>query len=361
MKQLAIIGAGMAGLAAARALSRHTITITLYEKSRGVGGRNATRRVDRCLIDHGAQYLKTPTPELHHLVTTCRDATGAPAYDIGRPVWTFDADGRVTEGDPTQNAEPKWSWPCGVNTLARAMATGLDVRTGVQVQRIVHRASSPPYTLFDAMGQVVGQADAVLLTAPAPQTDAIITASALDQLLQDSLHVELTRARYRRILSVAIAYGCRPEVPWYALVNSDRQHPVSWLGCEHAKAGHAPAGVGLLIVQMAHEFTVAHWDEVAKGTYGEHGALLPTVLTQVHAHIQALVGSDLGAPIWANVQRWRYALPDSNADFGRLNHTESGLFFAGDYVAGQGRVHLAIESGWRVADVIGHYLSKGDT
>jgi hypothetical protein len=28
------------------------------------------------------------------------------------------------------------------------------------------------------------------------------------------------------------------------------------------------------------------------------------------------------------------------------------LFFAGDYTAGQGRVHLAIEQGWRVAEVI---------
>ncbi|PMP81742.1 MAG: FAD-dependent oxidoreductase, partial [Roseiflexus castenholzii] len=42
---LAIIGAGMAGLSAARELrQRHPdLSITIYEKSRGVGGRVATR------------------------------------------------------------------------------------------------------------------------------------------------------------------------------------------------------------------------------------------------------------------------------------------------------------------------------
>ena len=33
-----------------------------------------------------------------------------------------------------------------------------------------------------------------------------------------------------------------------------------------------------------------------------------------------------------------------------------GLYFAGDFIAGQGRVHLAIESGWRTADRMLHDL-----
>ena len=55
---------------------------------------------------------------------------------------------------------------------------------------------------------------------------------------------------------------------------------------------------------------------------------------------------------WSDAQRWRYALPAGQADFARLNGTGSGLYFAGDFTAELGRVHLAIESGWRAAELI---------
>ena len=55
--RVAIIGAGLAGLAAARSLQNNGINVTLFDKSRGPGGRMATRRVDELAFDHGAQYF----------------------------------------------------------------------------------------------------------------------------------------------------------------------------------------------------------------------------------------------------------------------------------------------------------------
>ena len=69
-------------------------------------------------------------------------------------------------------------------------------------------------------------------------------------------------------------------------------------------------------------------------------------------------GEDARAPLWCDVQRWRYALPDTSADFATLNASGSGLFFAGDYMSGPGRLHLAIESGWRVASLIERMLDE---
>ncbi len=54
---VAVIGAGMAGLAAARILSEAGVRCTLFDKSRGVGGRMSTRRAGDLQFDHGAQYF----------------------------------------------------------------------------------------------------------------------------------------------------------------------------------------------------------------------------------------------------------------------------------------------------------------
>ncbi len=352
MKRIAVIGAGVAGLAAAKLLVRYGFDVTLYEKSRGVGGRVVTRYVNGCRFDHGAQVVKTPSTRLLQLVTTGVVDGLAGAYNISRPVWTFDADNTVAEGNPVQNADPKWTWTGGAVTLSRAMAAGLHIHYGARVHNIA--ATPRCYILHNAEGHALCEAEAVLLTPPAPQAAELIAESSIAQDLQETLLRLLTQVSYRRCLSVALAYARRPSVPWYALVNSDRRHALAWLGCEHDKPEHAPATLGLMIAQMSTDFSITHWDDAEKGTYGEHGSTLPPYMLEIHDYVQTLVGDDLGRPLWANLQRWRYSQPniDSSATFDSLNSTESGIYFAGDYIEGIGRVHQAIECGWRVAEQI---------
>jgi predicted NAD/FAD-dependent oxidoreductase len=347
---LAIIGAGVAGLAAAQALRsrRPEIDITIYEKSRGVGGRAATRRVEGYSFDHGAQYAKAPTPAIEQLYTT--DLAAQEPVDIGLPVWIFDGTGQIGEGDPAQNADPKWTFRSGISALGKGLARGLTVRTEVRVATLVPLAAGG-YTLHDADGAVLGQADAVLLTPPGPQTAEIIAASPLDATLKAGLLEALRPATYRRCLSLTFAYAVRPALPWYAMVNIDRQHPVSWLAAEHAKPGRAPSNMGLLTAQMAPGWSTLHYDEAQAGTFAQV-ADAPAFVQEAERLVQALVGQSLGQPLWANLQRWRYALPDGHADGDVLNGTGSGLFFAGDYTADLGRIHLAIEEGWKVAERI---------
>jgi predicted NAD/FAD-dependent oxidoreductase len=353
--RLAIIGAGLAGLAAARALRerRPELAITIYEQSRGLGGRAATRRREGFTFDHGAQYAKAPTPDLKRLLTS--ELPAANLVDIGQPVWVFDRAGVIAEGDPAQNADPKWTYRDGLSRLGELLGAGLDIRREVRVGRIGqrtndegpsaeanHKLSSSGYELFDIQQQKIGQADLVLFTPPAPQTAEILAASDFDSDARAALLAELARATYRRCISVALAYARPIERPFYALVNADRAHPISWLALEHAKGpDRCPPGHSLLLAQMAAGWSRDQWEAPAD-------ALERLVAQQA----SALLGENLGTPLWSDVQRWRYALPDSGADFDILNARGSRLFFAGDYIAGQGRIHLAIESGWRAARAI---------
>ena len=56
IRQVAVIGAGIAGLACTTTLAQAGIGVTLLEKARRPGGRVATRRVDGLSFNHGAQF-----------------------------------------------------------------------------------------------------------------------------------------------------------------------------------------------------------------------------------------------------------------------------------------------------------------
>lgn len=70
---IAIVGAGLAGLACARELTAAGVAVTLFDKSRGVGGRSSTRRVTLAdgtalSFDHGAQYFTVREANFRRLV-----------------------------------------------------------------------------------------------------------------------------------------------------------------------------------------------------------------------------------------------------------------------------------------------------
>jgi renalase len=331
---IAIIGAGIAGLTAAWTLRDEAV---LFEKSRGLTGRAATRWYDRpagrVYVDHGAQFIRTEAPALHSLMLT--DLPGDELTDISDPVWTFNAAGVISEGDPAQNRQPKWSYRRGLATLGRLMAerAALRIHTSTRIASVDIDARGR-FTVTDSEGQSAGDFSQLIIAIPAGQAADLIAASRLPTAERATLESGLREAAYRRCLSVTLGFD-RSLIarPYYALLNTDRAHAISWLGLEHAKPGHAPSGQGVLVVQMSGAYSTTRWDAAA-----------PELSREVAALASALLGEDLTAPDWSDVQRWRYSQPEALADPGSLNSVIDGLWFAGDYLRG-GRLHLAAETG----------------
>lgn len=92
-----VVGAGLAGLACARELSRRGQDVLVVEASDGVGGRVRTDRVDGFLLDRGFQVLNTGYPEvrrtvdldalnLRHLDDAVTVRTGGRLHRVGNPL-----------------------------------------------------------------------------------------------------------------------------------------------------------------------------------------------------------------------------------------------------------------------------------
>src|SRR5215213_1098128 len=147
---IAIIGAGIAGLTAAHTLSSDDVT--LFEKSRGLTGRAATRWYERAgrriYVDHGAQYAMTEGLTLHDLMLS-----ELPRYelvDVRRPVWTFDYQNRIAEGDPVRNTSSKWTYRRGLASLGRLIQekSSLTIKRQAHI-KCIRRETSGRYTIVD--------------------------------------------------------------------------------------------------------------------------------------------------------------------------------------------------------------------
>jgi phytoene dehydrogenase-like protein len=80
-----VIGAGLAGLAAARTIQTSGHSVIVVEASDAVGGRVRTDNVDGFLLDRGFQVILTAYPELDTQVDM--DALDVQAFDPGALVW----------------------------------------------------------------------------------------------------------------------------------------------------------------------------------------------------------------------------------------------------------------------------------
>jgi renalase len=311
--------------------------VTLFEESQDVGGRATTHKRQGFIYDHGAQYIKGGSPVSSALISGRFYADDL--IDIDKPVWVFDGQGNIAEGDPLQNAGAKWNYRSGLIALAKRMAEGLDMRLATRIGYVQQMATG--WSVFDHAGRSVGDYERLLITIPAPLAIDLVEASRLASELRDSISSILRKARYNPLLSVMLGYKPRPQVrPYYALVNSDKAHTISWLAWEHEKAAErVPEDTGLLIAQMAPEYSREHWETPDEEICGD-----------VAKRVAALVDEPLEEPIFTDVRRWRYALPVEKADANELNRLTmpSGLAFCGDAFVG-GRVHLALEHGIEVA------------
>ncbi|QDT05020.1 Deoxyribodipyrimidine photo-lyase [Rubripirellula lacrimiformis] len=168
MPSVAVIGAGMSGLICARTLSDVGYEVTVFEKSRGVGGRMSTRRVDDQLrFDHGAQYFTAGDDRFKRYVDSwVQDGVVQPWQ--GRIV---DLQGGLIQ-DQTMDQEQKvgikrWVAVPGMNAIGKHLAADLKVQFGIRVAPLSRLGDR--WALSSDDGMEFGKFDVAIVAVPAGQ------------------------------------------------------------------------------------------------------------------------------------------------------------------------------------------------
>lgn len=313
--RVAIIGGGMAGLAAARRLRAAGIEPIVFDKSRGLGGRMATRRVDDLQFDHGAQYFTARGPRFRALVEEWRAAGKAGEWLEGGFV-----------GTPAMTAP------------ARAMADGLAVVGGCAVTAL---ARGPAGWTVIAAGGVVeapgnGAFAAVVLALPAPQVGPIAATAGIAFAL-------LASVRYAPCWALMLAFDTPLSVGWDHL-KSD-QGPVAWVARNATKPGRG-GGRETLVVHAAPDWSRRNLE------------MTPDVAAaELEPHWRAATGIT-ATPRFAAAHRWRYALVEETAGAPFLFDEASRLGACGDWCLGP-RVEAAFDSGEAMAEAVLASLEVG--
>lgn len=325
--RVAVVGAGMAGLACAGALAQRGARVSVFEKGRGPGGRVATRLTEHGSFDHGAQYLTVHTHRFESHVQRWR-AAGVVAPWTG-PLIAF-SHRQVIE---SPLAAERLVGVGAMSALGRHLAQGLDIALETRVARLERRGGL--WTLFDEHNRPLAMRgfDAVVVTAPSPQTAELLrdltplAAAAAAVPWEPCWTALLALSRSTGVDYEAAYVGDDPILGW---ISRDDRKPerARVAGVAERWVLHANARWTRKYLELAPE-AAAHW--LGRAFSARVGK--PVTVRSLIAH------------------RWRYAMPARPLAEPFLWDGSARIGVAGDW-CGDPRVEGAYLSGLALAEVV---------
>jgi predicted NAD/FAD-dependent oxidoreductase len=339
-KNIAVVGAGIAGLACARTLAQAGHRVTLLEKCESAGGRMASCETPFGSFDHAAQYF------------TVRDARFEKALAVmpgSRKPWSanavrvLDPHGRLAEA-ALPSRESHWVGVPAMDAIALGWAAPLDAQGSLQLNTRVTRIERDSLHAQRWQLQTSGAQDsvhvfpgfdAVLLAIPHPLAAGLLRLSSVAPGIAGELQAVEVAPCWT--LMLAFPQATQPALShlgpqWNAALST--HHRIAWLARESSKPGRVP--VERWTVQASAAWSQEHLEDDAPRVQAK--------LLKAFAEVTGIRAE----PAFAQVHRWRWA--KTQAPLGRpfLWDAEGGIGVCGDWCLGH-RVEHAFISGLELA------------
>lgn len=345
--RIAVIGAGIGGAACAASLLEAGLDVTVFDKSRGVGGRMATRRVAadgaQWQFDHGAQHIQARSPRFK---AALRRAAQAGVVLPWQP--------HVHAAWPAPLRRESWVPAGQMPALAHHLLEGATLALEWPVQRL--ECDRHGWTVVGPQARRAGPFDRVVVALPPAQAAPLLAGHRDDWAEQLGAWPMLP---CWTLMAVTQAV----DWPWDAC-EPDAGHPLAWLARNDRKPGRsAPADRAVWVAHASAAWSAGHVDASP--------AAVQAALSQALASLLP-AGT---RPTWAlrAVHRWRYAAPAPLAAAAAGNtpaalaaepcwwDAHQGLAVCGDFLGGPaaGGVEAAWRSGDEAADTLLAALESG--
>ena len=261
-----IIGAGLTGLELAGLLKAKNESVIILEKSRGIGGRISTRRIDDEGFDHGALYLDEPIPQV------ARDLIATPL-------------GHYRES--------------GMNQLMKDLAQGLLIEKDHRVTSL-KRINERWIVGCDNGAQF--DATRVTLTAPLPQALELLKANDLIQPHHSLYQIQYSKALLLLVVAKHLPMGTFSQL-WEG-------HEITLMD---ERSLHSRGVILRLSVSLSEEYFDLP-DEV--------------IIQKMHELWKHSPMGKLEMEKW-ELKKWRYCRPLNQYHYS-FEEVQSGLYLAGD-------------------------------
>lgn len=317
------MGAGIAGLAAGRALRLLGHEAVLFEADAQVGGRVQTEAIDGYVFDSGASSIAPRGLSIEAVLQQELDDSDLVRVEL--PIHVHSGL-RIASGDTMKNMVSRYTYRSGMASLPALLAEGQDIRLKTTVEALEKEGDA-----FFCEGE---RFDAVIITPPAPVAKPLLLSVGQGRYLANT--------SYRSCLAVLLGFEAPlPNLNYHALLDPEQRHPLTWLCVESAKCpGRAPEGCTAIVAQLSPEYSRRNFETAEE-----------TIVVAALDFATRLYGKPFETPKVAKVVRWRYSHPETTSLFESANDPEDKVIVAGDGVMGA-RVEFAYESGIKAAQLL---------
>jgi len=316
---IAVIGTGIAGLSAARALHDAGQAVHLFDKSRGSGGRMASKRSDAGSLDLGAQYF---TARDRRFGETVRQWQSEGWVDQWSPSMYQSHDGQLK---PSADEQVRWVGTPTMSSITRGLLGDMPVNFSCRITEVFRGEQF--WTLVDATGVSHGPFSQVVIAVPAPQAAALLSSAPKLAAVAASVAMEPTWAV---ALGFATPLGTALEG---CFVQDDA---LDWIARNRSKPGRDGA-LDTWVLHATSSWSRQHLDLSKEA-----------VIERLHGAFAELIDCVVPAPEFTLAHRWLYARPAQAHEWTALADAGLGLYACGDWCL-SGRVEGAWLSGQEAA------------
>lgn len=316
---VAVVGAGLAGLACAGVLRDAGVDVRVVDRGRVPGGRLCSRTVDGRPVDLGASYLTASNPAFRAVVD------GWLARGLVQP-WTDRFHVATPRGGVAEAKDGplRYGAARGLRSLAVDLADGLPVEQGVEV-RAVGSAGSAGRPTVDGTAY-----DAVVLALPDPQAVHLLAPELAE------VRAQVVDRPWEPVLALAAGFARRlwPEVLDGCFVHDS--DVLGWIADDGRRRGD---GAPVLVAHSTSPY--------AFGRLVDPAAAQADLLDELCRVLRLRA-----RPEWVHVQRWSFARP-------ALRREEP--FFLGDErvgLCGDGWGRPRVETAWLSGRRLGEELLR---